>query len=108
MVQLSNWIVLALMDVLLLAALPAWPLTSTFAPLTRLATEPRVNNTVGSNVTAILPPLAVCTLKLLAAWKPPAGFDMKGWYDYADGSGGIAIVDVPSAEVLLEAVAIQD
>ena len=43
-------------------------------------------------------------LKLLAAWKPPAGFDMKGWYDYADGSGGIAIVDVPSAEVLLEAV----
>jgi len=45
------------------------------------------------------------TLKLLASWKPPAGFDMKGWYDYADGSGGIAIVDVPSAEVLLEAVA---
>jgi hypothetical protein len=25
------------------------------------------------------------TFKLLAAWKPPAGFDMKGWYDYADG-----------------------
>jgi hypothetical protein len=41
----------------------------------------------------------------LAAWKPPAGFEMKSWYDYADGSGGIAIVDVPSAEVLLEAVA---
>jgi hypothetical protein len=45
------------------------------------------------------------TLKLLAAWKPPAGFDLKGWYDYADGSGGVAIVDVASAEVLLEAVA---
>ena len=43
-------------------------------------------------------------VKLLAAWKPPAGFEMKSWYDYADGSGGIAIVDVPSAEVLLEAV----
>lgn len=43
--------------------------------------------------------------KLLAAWKPPAGFDMKSWYDYADGSGGIAIVDVASAEVLLEALA---
>ena len=45
------------------------------------------------------------TFKLLAAWKPPAGFDMKGWYDYADGSGGVAIVDVSSADVLLEAVA---
>ena len=45
------------------------------------------------------------TLKLLAAWKPPAGFDMKGWYDYADGSGGVAIIDVSSAEVLMEAVA---
>ena len=45
------------------------------------------------------------TFALLAAWKPPAGFDMRGWYDYADGSGGIAIVDVPSAEVLLEALA---
>ena len=45
------------------------------------------------------------TVKLLAAWKPPAGFDMKSWYDYADGSGGIAIVDVASAEVLLEALA---
>jgi hypothetical protein len=44
------------------------------------------------------------TFALLAAWKPPDGFDMKGWYDYADGSGGIAIVDVPSAEVLLEAL----
>jgi hypothetical protein len=30
---------------------------------------------------------------------------MKSWHDYADGSGGIAIVDAPTAEVLLEAVA---
>jgi len=44
-------------------------------------------------------------LKMLAAWKPPAGFEMKGWYDYADGSGGVAIVEVSSAEVMLEAVA---
>ena len=42
------------------------------------------------------------SFKLLAAWKPPAGFDMKSWHDYADGSGGIAIVDVASAEILLE------
>ena len=45
------------------------------------------------------------TFKLLAAWKPPTGFDMKGWYDYADGSGGFALVDVPTADVLLEALA---
>jgi hypothetical protein len=45
------------------------------------------------------------TFQMLAAWKPPAGFDMKGWYDYADGSGGIAIVDVSSASVLMEALA---
>jgi hypothetical protein len=45
------------------------------------------------------------TTKMLAAWKPPAGFVMKNWYDYADGSGGIAIVDAASAEVLMEAVA---
>jgi hypothetical protein len=44
-------------------------------------------------------------LKLLAAWKPPAGFEMKSWYDYADGTGGIAIVETASAAVLLEAVA---
>ena len=45
------------------------------------------------------------TLKLLAAWKPPAGFEMKSWYDYADGSGGVAIVDAASPEALMEAVA---
>jgi hypothetical protein len=45
------------------------------------------------------------TTKLLAAWKPPTGFEMRAWYDYADGSGGMAIVDAASAEVLMEAVA---
>ena len=43
--------------------------------------------------------------KMLAAWKPPTGFEMKSWYDYADGSGGVAIVDAASAEALMEAVA---
>ena len=45
------------------------------------------------------------TTRMLAAWKPPAGFEMKAWYDYADGTGGIAIVDAASAEALLEALA---
>lgn len=45
------------------------------------------------------------TNKMLATWKPPAGFEFKCWYDYADGSGGIAIVETPSAELLMDAIA---
>jgi hypothetical protein len=44
-------------------------------------------------------------LKLFAAWKPPAGFDFKGFYDYADGNGGVALVEASSAEVMLEVFA---
>jgi hypothetical protein len=43
------------------------------------------------------------TLKLFKNWQPPAGLDFKGFYDYADGNGGIAIAESNSAEVLLEA-----
>lgn len=43
------------------------------------------------------------TLKLFTNWKPPAGYEFKGFYDYADGDGGIAIVEASSAEVMLEA-----
>jgi hypothetical protein len=44
------------------------------------------------------------TLKLFTNWKPPAGFDFKGFYDYVDGHGGVAIVEAASAEVMLEAL----
>jgi hypothetical protein len=30
------------------------------------------------------------SLKLFTNWQPPAGLDFKGFYDYADGNGGIA------------------
>ncbi|HYU79780.1 MAG TPA: DUF3303 family protein [Vicinamibacterales bacterium] len=43
------------------------------------------------------------TLNLFTQWKPPAGYEFKAFYDYADGDGGIAIVDASSAEVMLEA-----
>lgn len=43
------------------------------------------------------------TLKLFSSWKPPAGYEFKGFYDYADGDGGIAIVEASSPEVMLEA-----
>ena len=45
------------------------------------------------------------SLKLFANWKPPAGFDFKGFYDYADGNGGMAIGETTSAEVMLEVFA---
>jgi hypothetical protein len=45
------------------------------------------------------------TLKLFTNWKPPAGFEFKGFYDYADGNGGIAIAETSSAEVMLEVFA---
>ena len=41
---------------------------------------------------------------MLAVWKPPAGFDMR-LVRYADGSGGMAIVDASSIEALMESVA---
>lgn len=45
------------------------------------------------------------TLKLFTNWTPPSGFEFKGFYDYADGNGGIAIVEASSAEAILEATA---
>jgi len=34
------------------------------------------------------------------AWKPTAGADFKGFYNYADSAGGIAIVEVDSAATM--------
>jgi hypothetical protein len=44
-------------------------------------------------------------LKLFGNWQAPAGFEFKGFYDYADGNGGMAIVECASADVMLEAIA---
>ena len=43
------------------------------------------------------------SLQLFANWTPPAGFEFKSHYSFADGTGGIAIVDAQSAEAVLEA-----
>ncbi|HET9177053.1 MAG TPA: DUF3303 family protein [Terriglobia bacterium] len=45
------------------------------------------------------------SLKLFKNWQPPAGLDFKGFYDYADSNGGIAIAEANSAEAILEATA---
>lgn len=44
-------------------------------------------------------------LKLFKNWQPRAGLDFKGFYDYEDSNGGIAIAESNSAEVLLEPTA---
>ncbi len=40
------------------------------------------------------------SLEIFQNWKPAAGADFKGFYGYADGAGGIAIVDVDSHATL--------
>jgi Domain of unknown function (DUF3303) len=45
------------------------------------------------------------SLKLFSAWKPPAGLEFKGFYDYADGGGGVALIETSSAELMLEGFA---
>ena len=39
-------------------------------------------------------------LAMLAKWQPPAGAEFKGFYSFADGSGGVAIIEVDSAATL--------
>ena len=36
-------------------------------------------------------------LAFFSQWKPPDGFEFKGFWGYADGSGGVAIVETDSA-----------
>ena len=38
------------------------------------------------------------SLEVFQKWQPAAGADFKGFYGFADGSGGVAIVEVDSAQ----------
>ncbi len=40
------------------------------------------------------------SLAVFAAWQPPAGAEFKGFYGFADGRGGVALIEVDSAETL--------
>jgi Domain of unknown function (DUF3303) len=44
-------------------------------------------------------------LKLFTNWRPPAGVEFKGFYDFADSSGGVAILEASSADAILETTA---
>jgi hypothetical protein len=45
------------------------------------------------------------TLALFKNWQPPTGLEFIGFYDYADGNGGLAIVEAATAQDVLEATA---
>jgi hypothetical protein len=45
------------------------------------------------------------SLQLFANWQPPAGADFKGFYGFADGSGGAAILEVPDVATLARTTA---
>jgi len=45
------------------------------------------------------------SLKVFSQWQPPAGAEFKGFYGFADGTGGVAIVEAESAAVLAKTTA---
>jgi hypothetical protein len=44
-------------------------------------------------------------LAFFSQWKPPADFEFKGFWGFADGSGGVAIVETDSAAAFAKATA---
>jgi hypothetical protein len=40
------------------------------------------------------------SLQVFAEWQPPAGAQFQGFYGLADGTGGVALIEVDSAETL--------
>ena len=45
------------------------------------------------------------SLAFFSQWKPPEGFEFKGFWGFADGSGGVAIVETDSAAAIARATA---
>jgi Domain of unknown function (DUF3303) len=40
------------------------------------------------------------SLGVFAKWQPPDGVEFKGFYGFADGSGGVALIEAESAAAL--------
>jgi hypothetical protein len=41
----------------------------------------------------------------LLEWQPPAGAEFKGFYGFADGGGGVALIEAESADALARTTA---
>ena len=44
------------------------------------------------------------TLSAFSQWQPPAGADFQGFYGFADGTGGVALIEVDSAVTLARTI----
>jgi len=42
--------------------------------------------------------------QIYGKWKPPAGMEIKAFYSFADGNGGIVISEATTAAQILEAI----
>lgn len=45
------------------------------------------------------------SLAVFAKWQPPAGAEFRGFYGFADGGGGVAIIEADSAATLASTTA---
>lgn len=45
------------------------------------------------------------SLAVFAKWEPPAGAEFKGFYGFANGGGGVAIIEADSAATLARTTA---
>ncbi|HET7352623.1 MAG TPA: DUF3303 family protein [Gaiellaceae bacterium] len=45
------------------------------------------------------------SLGIFSKWQPPAGAEFKGFYGFADGSGGVAVIEAESADALARTTA---
>ena len=45
------------------------------------------------------------SLDVFSKWAPPTGAEFKGFYGFADGTGGVAIIEVDSAATLARTTA---
>ena len=45
------------------------------------------------------------SLAVFEKWQPPAGAEFQGFYGFADGSGGVAIIEADSAATLARTTA---
>jgi hypothetical protein len=45
------------------------------------------------------------SLTVFSQWQPPAGADFQGFYGFADGTGGVAIIEVDSVATLARVTA---
>jgi hypothetical protein len=45
------------------------------------------------------------SLNVFSGWQPPQGAEFKGFYGFADGGGGVAIIEAESAAALARSTA---